>query len=205
MVGKRFTLSSLLDKLSPPEGVLLLILAVLIGGITGLAAVYFIRLITFVQVLSYVDLPAMLPSLGLFVYIIVPLLGGLLAGPLVHKFAKEAKGHGVPEVMQALLLHGGRIRPRVAIAKIAASALCIGTGGSAGREGPIVQVGSALGSSIGQLLRLSDERVRNLVACGAAAGIAATFNAPIAGVAFAIEVFMSELQVRMFGNVVISA
>lgn len=205
MAGKRTKLSILLDRLSPPEGVLLLILAVIIGGLTGLAAVYFIRLIMLVQTWSYSALPELLPFPGYLLYLVVPVLGGLLAGPLVHKFAKEAKGHGVPEVMQALLLHGGRIRPRVAIAKIAASALCIGTGGSAGREGPIVQVGSALGSSIGQFLRLSDERVRNLVACGAAAGIAATFNAPIAGVAFAIEVFMSELQVRMFGNVVIAS
>ena len=125
-------------------------------------------------------------------------------GPLIL-FAQEAKGHGVPEVMQALILKGGRIRARVAAAKITASALCIGTGGSAGREGPIIQVGAALGSSIGQVLRLSDERIRNLVACGAAAGIAATFNAPIAGVAFAIEVLMCGLQMRAFGNVVIAA
>jgi CIC family chloride channel protein len=107
--------------------------------------------------------------------------------------------------MQALILRGGRIRARVAAAKITASALCIGTGGSAGREGPIIQVGAALGSTIGQVLRLSDERIRNLVACGAAAGIAATFNAPIAGVAFAIEVLMCGLQMRAFGNVVIAA
>ncbi|MEJ2136530.1 MAG: chloride channel protein, partial [Desulfofustis sp.] len=120
-------------------------------------------------------------------------------------FAQEAKGHGVPEVMQALIIRGGRIRARVAAAKIVASALCIGTGGSAGREGPIVQAGSALGSSIGQVLRLSDDRIRNLVGCGAAAGIAATFNAPIAGVVFAIEVLMGNLQVRSFGNVVIAA
>jgi len=93
----------------------------------------------------------------------------------------------------------------VAVAKILASALCIGTGGSAGREGPIVQVGAALGSTLAQLLKLSDARIRNLVACGAAAGIAATFNAPIAGVAFAIEVLMAELQIRSFGNVVIAA
>ncbi len=129
----------------------------------------------------------------------------MLAGPLIAWFAREAKGHGVPEVMQALVLRGGRIRPRVAITKILASALCIGSGGSAGREGPIVQVGSTLGSITGQILHLSDERIKNLVACGAAAGIAATFNAPIAGVAFAIEVLMCELQVRMFGNVVIAA
>ncbi len=107
--------------------------------------------------------------------------------------------------MQALILRGGRIRARVAVAKIVASSLCIGTGGSAGREGPIIQVGSALGSSVGQVLKLSDERIRNLVACGAAAGVAATFNAPIAGVVFAVEVLMSGLELRYFGNVVISA
>lgn len=93
----------------------------------------------------------------------------------------------------------------MAIGKIIASALCIGTGGSAGREGPIVQVGSTLGSSIGQWLRLSDERIKNLVACGAASGIAATFNAPIAGVVFAIEVLVSELHASIFGNVVVAA
>ncbi len=135
----------------------------------------------------------------------MPIGGALLAGPIIAWFAREAKGHGVPEVMQALVMRGGRIRPRVAIAKIVASALCIGTGGSAGREGPIVQVGSTLGSAMGQVLHLSDDRIKNLVACGAAAGISATFNAPIAGVAFAIEVLMCELQVRAFGNVVIAA
>ena len=91
------------------------------------------------------------------------------------------------------------------VAKIAASALCIGTGGSAGREGPIVQVGAALGSMLGQWLKLSSGRIRNLVACGAAAGIAATFNAPIAGVIFAMEVILGELHMGDLGNVIISA
>ncbi len=86
-----------------------------------------------------------------------------------------------------------------------ASSLTIGAGGSAGREGPIVQVGSALGSTVGQLLRFSDERVRTLVACGSAAGIAATFNAPIAGTIFAMEVILGRFTVRYFGAVVISA
>ncbi len=195
----------LLDKISPPEGLLLLVLAMLIGAATGLAAVFFIRLIALIQDWSYSTIQVTFPHLGMWSYVLVPVAGALLVGPLIAWFAREAKGHGVPEVMQALVLRGGRIRPRVALAKIVASALCIGTGGSAGREGPIVQVGSALGSTMGQLLHLSDERIRNLVSCGAAAGIAATFNAPIAGVAFAIEVLMSELQVRMFGNVVIAA
>lgn len=204
MTPKRNLLSSYLDRLAPPEGLLLLILSIIVGAFTGLAAVLFIKLIYSIQHFSFTSLTEIIPGIGNWVYFLVPIAGGLLVGPLIL-FAQEAKGHGVPEVMQALILRGGRIRARVAVAKIAASALCIGTGGSAGREGPIVQVGSALGSTLGQQLRLSDERIRNLVACGAAAGISATFNAPIAGVAFAIEVLMCGLQVRHFGNVVIAA
>ncbi len=195
---------NILDKIAPPQGITLIILSIGIGAATGLAAVLFIKLIYGIQYFCYATLPTLLPGPGIFYYLIIPVLGGLLVGPLIL-LAHEAKGHGIPEVMQALILHGGRIRARVAAAKILASALCIGTGGSAGREGPIVQVGSALGSSLGQILNLSDERIRNMVACGAAAGIAATFNAPIAGIVFAIEVLMSGLQVRAFGNVVIAA
>jgi CIC family chloride channel protein len=201
---KRY-LAKMLDHLAPREGLVLLVMAVVVGLATGLAAVLFIRLIAFIQIFFYGGGEKILPALGRIWIIVVPVIGGLLVGPIIAKFAVEAKGHGVPEVMQALILRGGRIRPRVALAKVIASALCIGTGGSAGREGPIVQVGSALGSSIGQWLHLSDERIKNLVACGAAAGIAATFNAPIAGVVFAIEVLLSEIQVRVFGNVVVAA
>jgi CIC family chloride channel protein len=201
---KRY-LAKMLDHLAPREGLVLLVMAVVVGVATGLAAVLFIRLIAFIQIFFYGGGEKILPALGRIWIIVVPVIGGLLVGPIIAKFAVEAKGHGVPEVMQALILRGGRIRPRVALAKVIASALCIGTGGSAGREGPIVQVGSALGSSVGQWLHLSDERIKNLVACGAAAGIAATFNAPIAGVVFAIEVLLSELQVAVFGNVVVSA
>lgn len=204
MTPKRPFLSWYLDRFSPPEGLLLLILSVVVGATTGLASVFFVKLIFAIQDFSYGTVSESLPFIGKWIYVIIPVIGGLLVGPLIL-LAQEAKGHGVPEVMQALILRGGRIRARVAAAKIMASAICIGTGGSAGREGPIIQVGSALGSSIGQVLRLSDERIRNLVACGAAAGIAATFNAPIAGVAFAIEVLMCGLQMRAFGNVVIAA
>ncbi|PHR25226.1 MAG: chloride channel protein [Desulfotalea sp.] len=204
MTPKQPTLSWCLDRFSPPEGLLLLILSVIVGATTGVASVFFVKLIFAIQNFSYGSVSETIPFLGKWIYVIIPVLGGLLVGPLIL-MAQEAKGHGVPEVMQALILRGGRIRARVAVAKITASALCIGTGGSAGREGPIIQVGAALGSSLGQILRLSDERIRNLVACGAAAGIAATFNAPIAGVAFAIEVLMCGLQMRAFGNVVIAA
>ncbi|MDK9706042.1 MAG: chloride channel protein [Desulforhopalus sp.] len=204
MTPKQPFLSWCLDHFSPPEGLLLLIISVIVGSITGLASVFFVKLIFAIQDLSFGSISEALPFLGKWIYVLVPILGGLLVGPLIL-FAQEAKGHGVPEVMQALILRGGRIRARVAVAKIAASSLCIGTGGSAGREGPIIQIGAALGSTMGQVLHLSDERIRNLVACGAAAGIAATFNAPIAGVAFAIEVLMCGLQMRAFGNVVIAA
>ncbi|MCB2180787.1 MAG: chloride channel protein [Desulfobulbaceae bacterium] len=197
--------SNLLDRLVPREGLVLLFLATAVGAATGLAAVFFIRLISFIHHFAFGDVAVFFPSLGRFWLVIIPVCGALLGGPIIAFFASEAKGHGVPEVMQALILRGGRIRPRVALAKIFASALCIGTGGSAGREGPIVQVGSTLGSTVGQWLGLSDERIRNLVACGAAAGIAATFNAPIAGITFAIEVLLCELQVSVFGNVVIAA
>jgi CIC family chloride channel protein len=198
-------LTKLLDKLAPREGLMLMVMSVAVGAGTGLAAVFFIRLIAFIHNLTFAGLASVVPDLGRIWFIIIPVLGALAGGPIIAYFASEAKGHGVPEVMQALIIRGGRIRPRVAFAKILASGLCIGTGGSAGREGPIVQVGSTLGSSVGQWLGLSDERIKNLVACGAAAGIAATFNAPIAGVVFATEVLMSELQVAVFGNVVLSA
>jgi CIC family chloride channel protein len=179
--------------------------AVVVGAGTGLGAVGFIRLINFVQVLFFEKGENTFAFLGRWLIIIVPTIGGLLVGPIIAYFSSEAKGHGVPEVMQAMALHGGRIRPRVVLAKIAASSLCIGTGGSAGREGPIVQVGAALGSTLGQWLHVSDSRLRNLVACGSAAGIAATFNAPIAGVLFAVEIILGELHLGDLGNVVISA
>ncbi len=201
----KYLLRRIIDRLSPQGNLFLLLVSCFVGATTGLAAVFFIRLIVVIQEFSYRTALEFLPGAGRLTYVLVPVAGALLVGPLIVYFAREAKGHGVPEVMQAIILHGGRIRPRVAVAKIVASALCIGTGGSAGREGPIVQVGSALGSTIGQWSGLSDERIKNLVSCGAAAGIAATFNAPIAGVAFATEVLMTELHGRLFGNVVVAA
>ncbi len=194
----------LLDRLQPSSSVTLFSAAIIVGVGTGLGAVFFIWLIDQVEKLLFGVLPGIAP-LGRVWLIIIPALGGLLAGPIIAFFAKEAKGHGVPEVMQAIALRGGRIRPRVVVAKVAASASCIGSGGSAGREGPIVQVGAALGSTLAQLLRFSEERIRNLVACGAAAGIAATFNAPIAGVAFALEIILGELAIEGLSSVVLSA
>lgn len=201
----RHTLSRILDRLAPSEGAVMLVLSIVVGAATGFAAVCFIRLIAVIHNFAYSDIASLIPSLGRGWFVVIPVLGACIGGPIIAYFASEAKGHGVPEVMQALIQEGGRIRPRVAVAKIIASALCIGSGGSAGREGPIVQVGSTLGSVSAQWLNLSGARVKNLVACGAAAGISATFNAPIAGITFALEVLLSELQVVSFGNVVIAS
>jgi chloride channel protein, CIC family len=166
-------------------------LALMVGVGAGLGAVAFRYLILGFTYLftGHRDYSAaghaanpLVPGLGIWFVVAAPVIGGLLYGPLVARFAPEARGHGVPEVMLAVNRLGGRIRPQVPLVKSLASALCIGSGGSVGREGPIVQIGSALGSVLGQLMRVSESQLRLLVACGAAGGIAATFNAPIAGV-----------------------
>jgi CIC family chloride channel protein len=198
-------LSAWLDRHQPPETVVLMGTALLVGLGAGLGAVVFRWLIDRVHALSFEGLPQAVPFLGDYVLIVAPALGGLIVGVLVFFFAREAKGHGVPEVMEAVALRGGRIRPIVVVIKSLASSICIGSGGSVGREGPIVQIGSALGSTLGQILHMSDERIRNLVACGAAGGIAATFNAPIGGAIFALEVILGEFSVRYFSMVVISS
>ncbi|MCH2169422.1 chloride channel protein [Myxococcota bacterium] len=137
--------------------------------------------------------------------LLIPAIGGLLVGPIVYFFAREAKGHGVPEVMAAVALRGGVIRKRVVAVKAIASAISIGSGGSVGREGPIVQIGSALGSTIGQLFKVPASELRTIVGCGAAAGVAATFNAPIAGALFAAEVIVGNFAVAQLSPIVISS
>ncbi|HEX4015459.1 MAG TPA: chloride channel protein [Frankiaceae bacterium] len=192
----------------------LLLLSLVIGVGAGLGAVAFRYLIKWLTELfsGYVDYSGRghvanphLPGLGRWFVVLTPVVAGLLYGPLVYRFAREARGHGVPEVMLTVARHGGRIRPRVAIVKALASALCIGGGGSVGREGPIVQIGSALGSSLGQLCKLDERRIRLLVACGAAGGIAATFNAPLAGVFFAMELILRRWETQSFGLVVLAS
>ena len=122
---------------------------------------------------------------------LVPVLGAIGVALLVKTFAPEAKGHGVPEVMEAIYYKDGRIRPVVALVKSLASALSIGSGGSVGREGPIIQIGAAFGSTLGQLISMPARQRVILLAAGAGGGIAATFNTPIGGIAFAIELMMT--------------
>jgi CIC family chloride channel protein len=196
---------NLLDRFQPSEEVMLVVTSLIVGLGTGVGAVAFRYLIQGVSWVGFTWIPKITDSLGMAYIIFIPTIGGLIVGLLIYYFAREAKGHGVPEVMEAVALKGGRIRPIVAIIKSLASSICIGSGGSVGREGPIVQIGSALGSTIGQIFHFSDDRVRNLVACGAAGGIAATFNAPIAGVIFALEIILGEISVHHLSTVVISA
>ncbi|MGP1678752.1 MAG: chloride channel protein [Burkholderiales bacterium] len=181
-------------------------LAVVIGIVTGYGAVVFRDLIGFIHNLLFLgqvsvayDANAFTPTSpwGPFV-ILVPVLGALIVTFLVEKFAPEARGHGVPEVMDAIYYKGGVIRPVVAVVKSLASAVAIGSGSAVGREGPIIQIGSALGSTLGQLIRVVSADRIILVAAGAGAGIAATFNTPIGGVLFAIELMLPEVSVQSF-------
>jgi CIC family chloride channel protein len=192
----------------------LMLLALVVGAGAGGGAVVFRWLIkAFTLALSgHADYSGLghvpnphVPWLGIWFVLLAPVVAGLLYGPLVQFFAREARGHGVPEVMYAVARRGGRIAPQVAAVKALASALCIGGGGSVGREGPIVQVGSALGSTVGRIVRVTEPRMRVLVACGAAGGIAATFNAPLAGVFFAMELILRDFAARSFGMVVLSS
>ncbi len=143
--------------------------------------------------------------MGGWYVLLLPIIGGLIVGPLVHFFAPEAKGHGVPEVMTAMETRGGRIRPVVILVKAIGSAITIGSGGSAGREGPIIQIGAAVGSTLGQVLKIDRSRLLGLVGAGAAGGIAATFNAPIAGVMFTLEVLLAEFNVVSVSSMVFAS
>ena len=187
------------------ETIFLLFFATLIGVGAGFGAILFRWMISFFQNLFFTQGQHVFSSLGSYYVIIIPAIGGLIVGLVVYFFASEAKGHGVPEVMLAVAVSGSKIRPRVAAIKALVSSICIGSGGSVGREGPIVQISSALGSTIGQIFRLSEDKKRILIACGAAGGIAATFNAPLAGIFFGLEVILREYGTRYFSSVVLSA
>ncbi|MEE8540449.1 MAG: chloride channel protein, partial [Desulfobacterales bacterium] len=190
------------------EHTIMTALAVAVGLAGGFGAVGFRYLIDFFQSIAYgshEELLAVIEFTPWYLRLLVPAGGGLIVGLLVYRFAREAKGHGVPEVMEAVALKSGVIRKRIVFVKALASAVCIGTGGSVGREGPIVQIGSAIGSSIGQLTKVSADRMKTLVGCGAAAGIAATFNAPIAGTMFALEVILGDFGIATFSPIVIAS
>ena len=182
------------------------LLAIVVGIITGFGAVAFRALIGLIHNIAFLGLFSIEYDASVFTppspwgafIILVPVIGGLIVTFLITNFAPEARGHGVPEVMDAIYYRQGVIRPVVALIKSLASALSIGTGAAVGREGPIIQIGAALGSTLGQVIHMAPWQRITLVAAGAGAGIAATFNTPIGGVMFAIELMMPELSARTF-------
>lgn len=202
-------------KVLPERRVSLLVLcglALMIGVMTGLGAVVFRALIGFVHNLSYNGSLSFVynanisegPSRFGDLVLLSPIIGGLLVVFLVRRFAPEAKGHGVPEVMDAIFYKRGTIRGTVAVIKALASAISIGSGAAVGREGPIIQIGSALGSAFSQFIGLSTRQKITLLSAGAGAGIAATFNTPLGGVLFALEILLPEVSNRTFLPVVVA-
>lgn len=197
----------------PPAGLVRLsVLALIVGLLTGFGAVFFRDLIGLIHNVMFLGRLSYRYDTSLFtpaspwgaLIILVPMAGALAVTFLVNTFAPEARGHGVPEVMDSIYYQSGIIRPIVAVVKSVASAIAIGTGAAVGREGPIIQIGSALGSTLGQLIRMPAGQRIILVAAGSGAGIAATFNTPIGGVMFAVELMMPEVSVRTFLPVAIA-
>ena len=205
--ASRYT-SSLIDRAKMTEHLFMIIVAIIIGILAGFGAIGIRALIKEISDFAFSGDGTLLERLTdapWWLLLLVPTIGGLIVGPMITKFAPEAKGHGVPEVMQSVLLRGGLIRPRVALIKALASSITIGTGGSVGREGPIIQIGASLGSTVGQFFRVPSKRMKTLVGCGAAAGIAAAFNAPIAGALFAVEIILMDFAVAQFSPIVIAS
>lgn len=176
----------------------------LVGIVAGFGAIFFKLLIAFFHNLlfygelstHYNVLAHAAPSrFGVFI-IFIPVIGAFFVAYLVKNYAPEAKGHGVPEVMDAIYYEQGKVRPIVALIKSLASSLSIGSGGSIGREGPIIQIGAAFGSTIGQAIKVPDWQRITLIACGAGGGIAATFNTPLGGILFALEIMLPEFSAR---------
>ena len=208
-------LNSLSSSRSSPRylsNVNLSLLSIVVGIFAGLGAVVFRDLIAFFHNLLLLGRFSLVYNANIYtphspwgvLVILAPVLGALAVAYMVKNFAPEARGHGVPEVMDAIHYKKGIIRPMVAVIKALASAISIGSGGSVGREGPIIQIGSSFGSTLAQVLRLTTWERLTLIACGAGGGIAATFNTPVGGVLFAVEIMMHEVSARTLVPVIIS-
>ena len=178
--------------------------AVFVGLSAALGVALFKLLINlFTQMFGALALWA--SPLGPLALVLMPVLGGLLVALIAHYWIGHERHHGVAGIIESVALAGGRLRYWRVPAKVLGSALSIGSGAAVGPEDPSVQIGSNLGSAVGQLLRMTDDRTRVLVAAGAAAGVAAAFNAPIAGVFFAIEIVLGELSANALGVVLLAA
>jgi chloride channel protein, CIC family len=206
--GAQHTLGGPLARLRMPEATFMVVAALVIGILAGYGAVGFRLLIRLLQRMAWGDWVYSLDVVrghSDWWILLVPAIGGALVAPLAYFWPREAKGHGVPEVMETVARSSGVMTAKTVLLRSVASALSISSGGSVGREGPIVQIGAAMGSIFGQWLKVSGRRLRTLVGCGAAAGIAATFNAPIAGPLFAVEIILGDFGVTQFSPIVIAS
>jgi chloride channel protein, CIC family len=188
--------------------VLLLFFAIAVGALAGVGALGFLGLVALGQWALWpagASFLAQVTAAPWWLKLLVPVAGGLALGPVIAYMVPELRGPGVSEVIEAAALEDSYIRPRVTILKTLCTALTIATGGSVGREGPVATIGAALGSSLARLFRLSPQKVRVALACGAAGGIAATFNTPFAGTLFAVEIILGDIQVAYLGPIVLSA
>ena len=196
-----------LYKMDAPGDFYLLFLAAMVGILTGFGA-YLLNLIVELVRFTLFDQAgtSIIPTeISNYLRILFPAIGGLAVGLLAYHFSPEVRGHGIPSVMDSVFTKGGLIRKRVTILTSINSGTTIGSGGSAGKEGPIVQIGAAIGSTIGQLFHVSQQRMRVLVGCGTAAGLAAVFNAPIAGVFFTVEIILADFSLAVVTPIVISS
>ena len=192
--------------------IVLSLISIVIGIVTGFGAIFLRWLMGLLHNLFFLgtlssDYNANVhtaPSPYGALVILAPVVGGVIVLWMVRNFAPEAKGHGVPEVMDAIYYNGGRIRPQVVVIKSLASAMSIGSGASVGREGPIIQIGSGIGSVLGRVFRLRRWQVITMVAAGTGAGIAATFNTPLGAVLFAVELMLPEFSARTLLPVVLA-
>jgi len=182
----------------------LIVVAVIVGFLGGLGSIFFEWMIEAGWHFFFEIIPNLLGN-PKWLVILIPAFGAFFLAPLIYFFPVEAKSDGVPATMQAVALKGGIIKVRTFSTRMLASAITLGSGGSAGKEGPIIQIGASIGSAVGQFFKVSGERMRVLVGCGAAAGLAAIFNAPIAGVLFALEVVLGEFNLHSFSPIVISS
>lgn len=199
------TLARWLNRHQPPVSLVVIGMAIVLGLLAGGSIWLFEQFIEQFYHLFFGQIGERLGAYGRWTVMFLPMLGGLIVGLLVHLFVGAERHHGVAGIMESVAIGGGRLRYRRMPIKALAAAISIGSGASVGPEDPSVQIGSNLGSMLGQWLHLSDERVRSLVAAGAAAGVSSAFNAPIAGIFFALEIILGEMSVTMLGVVVLSS
>jgi len=189
-----------------PQNLTINLLAITVGIATAFGTALFILMMRWCRYFFFdVVQPELVPFLGSASIIFIPVLGGLLMGPIVTYLSPEARGSGVPQLMMAIDRIKGRVRARVIFSKIVATVLTLSSGGSAGREGPIIQIGGSIGAFVARLFAITPGRTRWLIASGCAAGIAVLFDTPIAGTIFAMEVIVGDYAIRSFASIIFAA